>query len=239
MIEIKKVWNRTNQPILTYIIAATCLLVTFSIYFFPNLNSILNAEYNIQYPWQRFVAIFAHGAGNTPIFIHLFGNLTGLLVFGCLAEKLIGKVRYAALCALCIIVFLLHFTITNGNGNGVSVIAWGVLPFGGYIIVHNANPNIKTLLSSSHIIMIILLVWAWFVFPLVIGPNRYHETSTFIGCVFLFLFRQNISQKYRDIIEGKNVEESKIVRYCLASIFLLIPVFVIFLIVLHYAGILA
>ena len=238
MIEIKKLWNRTDQPILTYIIAITCLLVTFSIYFFPNLNLILNAENHIQYPWQRFVAIFAHGAGNTPIFMHLFGNLIGLLIFGCLTEKLIGIVRYAILTVACVIVFLLHFTITNGYGNGVSVIAWGVLPFGAYIIVHNSTPSVKTLLSKFHIIMITLLIWAWFVFPLAIGPNRYHETSTFIGCTFLFLFKRIISQRYYCIMEEININESKIVRYFVAGIFMLVPVFVILLITSHYIGIL-
>lgn len=227
--------KRTDYPVITLLLVFTCVFVSILSLMFPAIDKILNAPNMVVYPWQRFTGVFAHGRAYDFIG-HFFGNVTGLLLFGCLSERLIGVKRYSIVVIVCLTIYLLVFTLTNGYGNGISGIVWGLLPFGGVIVFHEIKQSLRRLFYVFNILYTLLLVWGIVLFPLLFGRNMYHEISAIIGIVFIFIFWEKITDTIKNItgeIEG-NLKSRSMEKIFFYVLFSMIPFFICSLLIVFY-----
>lgn len=88
--------KKLGIPYLTLILAISCILVSVPTYFYPELYDVFGWEKPIYYPWQVVTHHLQHGSymGLLPLPLHLICNLTVIMTFGVISEKVLGVKRF-------------------------------------------------------------------------------------------------------------------------------------------------
>lgn len=240
--------QKYGKPALCITFVISILLVSIWTYFDRNIFELF-AMFAPEplHPWQYFTSYFQHmfyGIGGYKfIFIHMSVNLSIIIIFGTLLEKMIGTYRLLILSIIAGSAQQLLFILTHKNirsyGAGASGIAYSYIPIALYFILKVANENKEKLFKETLIyIYIIEICIVWIIVTIVapfIGTTIYHILATIIGIIFLIANKKKLKQEFDELINYKN--QSKYRLYKIKWILLLIPIILLSIIILHYIGI--
>lgn len=196
-------------PIVSLILAFTCIAATVAVTCFPELDPVLNGMYPIVYPWQRFTAIFIHGA-TIDTTLHLAGNLTGIFLFGVLCELALPPVKFMIFFTGALLINIAVLYLLRVEGNGVSTLVWAFTPVAALILYRRWGKFVGSLLrrngslsslSKRKLLCLgadaaagLLLLFTWFIHPLIFGHNYMHDTGLLAGLFFALLLKNDVKQ---------------------------------------------
>lgn len=182
----------------------TCLIVSLSVYYSSNFDSVLQALYPVNFWWQRFTTLFAHGNyEGVPIVVHLPGNILAILAFIVLCEIVISPKM-----------FLQFFTISLGasvcvmygfkmEGNGISSVPWSFIPPATYICYTIGRRYLSKQNIGSLIIVLLMATWAVIIYPFVFGNSNFHNFGVALGIIFTLIFRKQIKERVDHIYSNE------------------------------------
>ena len=227
--------RKLHFPIISTILVFTCLLVTISINLIPQLDPVLNGMYPIKYPWQRFTAIFAHGAG-IDVRIHLMGNTFGIIIFGILSERVLPGMKFFIFFLFTLIVDIVVLYTFKIEGNGISTIVWAFTPVVAVIQIYIMKCHRK-LVTPWYFIVSALLVCCWVVQPIIFGHNFMHDVGIIVGVIFAVIWSKAIKRRLVEINSEEEAElenKSTTLSDKLSLTVLIIPSFIIAVMLFTY-----
>lgn len=117
--------KKTGIPYLSLILAASCILVSVPTYFYPELYDVFGGEKPVYYWWQLVTHNMQHDSymGLLPLPLHLICNLTVIMTFGVISERVLGVKRFFAVIFLSLFTAQFFRLALNVWGNGASSIA--------------------------------------------------------------------------------------------------------------------
>jgi len=223
-------------PVVSLTLIATCLLVSLSVHFVSEYDAVLNALDPVTYWWQRFTTLFAHGGyWGIPIEVHLTGNLTGILVFSVLCERVLSPKKYWRFFLISLYISVLVFYSLEVTGNGISSIVWSFIPITAYILYVLVKRHRKNIKLLPVIVITALVIWGVIIYPQVYGNNNFHNIGVFIGIVFTLMWRREIEENINGIILNDDIIASTTL-YKPKLYVLVIPIFILSIMVMTNSG---
>lgn len=201
---ISKLYKNPNYgfPLISFILLLTCTIVTIPTAFQNEIYYVFSLNSKPFYFWQVFSGIFEHSIfPNWFIWPHFLGNMSIVILFGILIERVLGSNKMLLLTSLGAVSYVLFFHIRfKGQiqtGSGASGIVYAFAPVALYIIwkfikstKYNYAKDILFYILGFEFIFIwgfITAVSSWN------GTNIYHVIATMIGIFFLITFKKQIS----------------------------------------------
>lgn len=234
--------SRFEFPIVTFIFGLTCVIVSVSTYFDNSLFNIMASWSQPRFFWQYFSGTFEHGIQPSWfLWVHLTLNLSMLLLFGFMIEKVLGsaKMLLVSITALLanIISFQLYFSNTHEPCCGASAVFYGYGPIAFYIIVKVFLYNRK-LVWKQFLWYIYLFEFSamWILMPL-ISPfvtNLFHTIGLVVGIVFLCIWRNAIKNEVDYLISEKQKKAQGMNKWY--NILWLLPLSMMLIILLYWTG---
>lgn len=229
-------------PIVTVVLLLTCSVITIPTYFNKELWYVFANQSKPFYFWQIFSGNFEHSIfpinsmwmlfdGNYSWFlwIHFFGNMSILLIFGMIVERILGPYKFLLLSifGLCshVIFFQIKYYGEIHFGSGASGIVYTYIPVALYIIIKHINQGKINLKGDKLFYLVIFnLILSWIVvtiFSTWEETNAAHLLATIVGIVFLLLFCKQIDKEIYEL-HKKNILNTLILqkrsRYLLAIV---------------------
>lgn len=242
--------KRLGVPFLSLILILSCLIVSVPTYFSPKLYFVFGGDAHSAYPWQNVLTSqFEHGSffiemkiqQGLPLFLHLFGNLLVIALFGSISERILGTKRFLSVVLMAAITHYIVRVTIKSYGNGISGIAWSFAPvILMTIIILFKNYYSKKLWNDFTLYAaILLLVLIWIVIS--IGSewttNLFHLCSTLVGVGFTIIWNDVISDRiYRTFISN---DITPLVDMRLVIWSLILPIFLFVLLLLSLSGVIA
>lgn len=232
-------------PYVSFFLLLSCLLVSIPTYFSLKYYSIFGASDSPAYPWQNpITSQLEHGSyldeltgEGIPLLVYLLGNVLVILVFGTIAERVLGTYRFLLLSTVAGLVSYLLTTLLHLYENGASGIVWayGVVAF--IILIQLFKRDRKYLLKDiSFYISALLLFLMWIVVSIMGGLSTllFHFASTVVGAIFTWIWRCDIHTR---IMKAVNNEElPRLTNHKLVVFSALLPLFITILLVLSSTG---
>jgi membrane associated rhomboid family serine protease len=242
--------KKPKFPAITFIFAATCLLVSVPTYFNAELYEIFSGEKPMFYAWQPVTNFFEHGtsisfATLVSLPLHIAINLAMLLTFGIVCEKLLGAKWYLMLIAVSGLLSRAVGAVFETWANGASSITWGFAPIAFYFTRSLYKRDRRSLMyDRMFYVFCFLFFFAWImiaVFDILYGAyiiNTYHLFATLAGTGFLLVFRKSISERIRDCYDSPAKDPGKIdiLDKAAAYAFMLLPALVLAIFILWFSG---
>lgn len=240
--------HKYGKPLFCITFVISILLVSIWTYFERNLFELFAIFTPVPlHPWQIFTSFFEHSlygiGGYKFIFIHMAINISIIIVFGVILEKMIGTWRILLLSVIAglaeyILIKLIYQNIKS-YCSGASGIAYSYIPIALYFILKVAKENkrkaFKEVLSYVYIIEI-CIVW---IIVTIVAPWRetsiYHCMATVVGIIFLIVNKKMIKQDLEEFMDCE--VESKYKSYRWKWLLLFIPIILLSIIILYYIGV--
>lgn len=243
---IIKLYKNSNYgfPLISFILLFTCTIVTIPTAFQNELYNIFAMQSRPFFFWQVFSGIFEHSIF-PPWFIwpHFLGNMSVVILFGVLIERLLGSNKMLLLTSLGAISNILFFQLRfNGqfiSGSGASGIVYTYAPVALYILwkfIKGAKYNyIKDFLLY---VLAFEFVFIWgFITAMSSwsGTTIYHIIATIVGVQFLLVYKSNINHEIDLVLANKSNRKEKSKSKVLYFTVML-PIFMIVILFLNYKG---
>lgn len=242
--------RKPKFPVITFIFAATCLLVSVPTYFNAEFYELFSGEKPMFYAWQPATNFFAHGTSISfgtlvSLPLHISINLAMLLTFGIVCEKLLGTKRYFMLIAVSGFLSRAVGVLFETWANGASSITWSFAPIAFYYTRALYKRDRRGLMYDwMFYVFCFLFFFAWImiaVFDILYGAykiNIFHLFATLAGTGFLLIFRKSISERIRDYYESPAKEPGKkdILDKAAVGAFMLLPALVLAVLVFWFSG---
>lgn len=223
-------------PVVSLTLIATCLLVSLSVHFVSEYDAVLNALDPVAYWWQRFTTLFAHGGyWGIPIGVHLTGNLTGILVFSILCERVLSPKKYWRFFLISLSISVLAFYSLKVTGNGISSIVWSFIPTTAYTLYVLVKRHRKNITLLPVIVIAALVVWGVIIYPQVYGNNNFHNLGVLVGVVFTLMWSREIERNINGIILNDDMVTST-TQYKRKLYVLVIPIFILSIMIMTRSG---
>jgi len=241
--------KKTGFPFISLSIAYSCILASLIVYFRPEYYDILGGGDPVFYPWQYLTNYLQHGTSLDPPALmdplfHLVLNLLIILLFGCLAERVLGAIRFLAFVGSSLALTLLLRLIFGIWDNGISPIALSFAPAVFLILLYSIRKLKRRIFSDPVLyICLALLAAAWLavtIANLIKGlhiSNLLNLMGTVAGAGLAYLWKGHIERRVKDILDGQ-AESSKqdILDKSLSLSGLLIPCLVIGILITALSG---
>ena len=232
-------------PYVSCFLLLSCLLVSLPTYFSLKYYSIFGASDSSAYPWQNpITSQLEHGSylseltgEGIPLMIHLLGNVLVILIFGCMAERVLGTFRFLLLSITAGLVSYLLMILFHMYENGASGIVWAYGPVALVILIQLFRRNRKRLLKDILFNLSVLLFFLmWIVISYLGGLSTllFHLASTIVGAVFTWIWRNAIHIRVNKIDD--NEELPKLTNPKLVALSTLLPLFIITILILSNTG---
>lgn len=199
--------KRLGIPWIAFLLIATCSIVSIPTYLNNELYQVFSASTRPIYFWQYFSGNFEHCI--TPkwfFWAHYLGNMSVIIIFGILIERLIGSKKMLILSIAAGVIQSVTFQLFSQGyctGAGVSGIVWSYAPVALYIIVQIYSYEKKQIFKDKFLLVLIIeFVFIWIFITAVSewdGTNRSHLISTIVGIVFLMFCRKSIKESVEEI----------------------------------------
>ena len=234
--------NKFQFAIVTLILAFTCFVVSVPTYFDNSLFNVMASWSQPQFFWQYFSGTFEHGIEPAWfLWVHLSLNLSMLLLFGYMIEKVLGsaKMLLISMTALItnILTFQLYFWNTHEPCCGASAVFYAYGPIAFYIIV-KVFLNNKKLVWKQPLWYVYLFEFSamWILMPIAAPfvTNLFHSIGFIVGLVFLCIWRKTIKNEVDNLILNKEKKTQKISKWY--NILWLLPISIMIIILLYWAG---
>ncbi|WP_105615054.1 rhomboid family intramembrane serine protease [Vallitalea okinawensis] len=217
---------KKKVPIVSILLILSCILSTVPQFFLPVIYSDIASQKATAESFYLFtLSSFTHSPG--MLGTHLIGNLLAFLLFGVLAEMLIGSKRFAFITVLTFfsttLVSYLH-TTSRFLGHGASGIAWGYHTFFILIIIILYEHKGKRLFKDIYIILsILLLIFDLFgipIFEVLVKQQGFFENfgqvlhliSIIVVIPFAFLWRKDIENNVMYLISQKSIQNHESIK---------------------------
>lgn len=235
-------------PIVSFIFAITCLIVSIPTYFDNSLVYLFAIHSKPTFFWQYFSGFFEHTiynicTGNLApwfIFVHLGFNMAILLIFGIIIEKNIGSKQMfyisfiSAIINIISFMFITNIILKTGNvcSAGASSIVYSYAPIAIYLILKTlkANKNYNQILTYIYILVLFVMYGVITFLSSFLGSTIWHLIATIVGILYLTIFKKEINKNFTT----SNVQViSKKKNFITATCLSLMPLLMIILIVLY------
>ena len=240
--------KKYGKPVFCFTFVISILLVSVWTYFDRNIFELF-AMFTPSplHSWQYFTSYFEHIfygiCGYKFIFIHMSINVSIIIIFGVILEKMMGTYKLLLLSIIAGFGQQILFILINKDikiyGAGASGIAYSYIPIALYFILKVANKNNKKLFKEVlTYIYVIEICIVWIIVTIAApftGTTIYHILATVIGIIFLIANKKKLKNEFDKLIDYKNQSEYKF--YKIKWILLLIPIALLSIIILHYIGI--
>lgn len=189
-----------------------------------------------KYIWQYFSGTFEHVIPPWFLWVHLGLNLSMILLFGFMIEKVLGSLKMLLLSTTAMLVntvcFQLYFRNVHEAGCGASVVFYSYAPIAFYIIW-------KAYLKSRKAIWYIYMfefTALWVLMPLIspIVTNLFHMFGTVVGSVFLILWHRKAGVEVDTLTDS--TPANKIQTNKLINALWLLPITMIAIITTYWMG---
>ena len=197
-------------PLVTFTVAALCIIVTLSAIFEPRLFDIFSCWLHPQYIWQYVSGAFLHGGegyGTAFCLAHLCANLLMFVPYSIIIENLLGRKRTGIIFLIAWLGFSLsvHFialAVSGGEpaqGAGLSGISYCFTTIGCYILFKLMRADRKLFRKQplAFIFLFGLLGELLMLNPFIagVGSLLIHISGILIGLLCILLFRTPIAEK--------------------------------------------
>lgn len=234
--------NRFEFSIVTFIFAFTCVIVSVPTYFDNSLFNVMASWSQPQFFWQYFSGTFEHGIEPTWfLWVHLVSNLSILLLFGYMIEKVLGSAKMLLVSMTALAVNILAFQLYCWNTHqaccGASAVFYAYGPIAFYIIVKVFLNNKKSVWKQPLWYVYLFEFSAmWILIPL-ISPyvtNLFHSIGFIVGIVYMYVWRKTIKNEVDYLIlEKEKKTQAKNKWY---NILWLLPLGMMLIILLYWMG---
>lgn len=199
-------------------ILCACVLVTLIGALWRPLHDGLSGIAPREHPWQPLTAVFVHGWPGVPAALHLALNAMLILTVGAACERLLGRGRFAALCAASLAANAFAIVLTEGvDGSSLVIWSWGpplALALGvgrGSEPAHARGPARERLVALL-LVMYVGVTGLMAALPYAQGwrgnplsafllGNRYHLIATAVGVAAAWAWRRAITER-ADLVLG-------------------------------------
>lgn len=212
--------SKYGFPLISFLLMLTCAIVTIPTAFQNKLYYVFSLRSNPFYFWQVFSGIFEHSIfPSWFIWPHFLGNMSIVLLFGILIERLLGSGKMLILTTIGAISYVSFFQIRfigqTTSGSGASGIVYSYAPVALYIlwkfikkVEYNQWKDIILYLLGFEFLFIwgfVTAVSSW------MGTNIYHAVATITGICFLLIFKKhiNLNLDYVLAVPGTKKKEQK------------------------------
>ncbi len=241
-------------PLIAFVLLITCTIITIPTYFQNYLWYIFALRSKPFYFWQVFSGIFEHSVfPDWFLWSHFLGNMSMLLVFGILIERLLGSKRmlFISLTAAIVHVGFFQFRFRGQmiSGSGASGIVYAYAPIVFYILIilyRKYSVEIKKYRLFWVILMEFVFCWLFVtVMSSWSGTNIYHVVATIVGIGFVYIYKGVIHCEIayilgkipqKDVIYNTDNRPSKPAKEKWLYAVTILPVFAIIINVLYFTG---
>ncbi len=241
-------------PLITFILLITCSIVTIPTYFQNELWYIFALRSEPFYFWQVFSGVFEHSIfPDWFLWAHFLGNMSMLLVFGILIERLLGSKRMLIISLTAAIVhvgfFQFRFRGHMISGSGASGIVYAYAPIAFYILLilyRKYSVNLEKYKLFWAILMEFVFCWLFItIMSSWSETNIYHVVATIIGIVLVFIYKSTIHCEIEnilgivpriDVISSVDSNPSKPIKEKWLYSVVILPVFVCIVIALYFTN---
>lgn len=206
--------KRTGIPLISLSIAYSCVLVSLIVYFKPEYYDILGGSDPVFYPWQYLTNYLQHGTtlvlkGLMHPFLQLALNLLVILIFGSLAERVLGTKRFLAFIGSSLALALVVRLIFGIREDGIAPIAWSFAPAVCLILLYSVRKLKRRILSDPVLyICLALLAAVWLVVTVANLAKGLHTnnllnlTGTVAGASLAYLWKGYITRRVTELLDG-------------------------------------
>lgn len=232
-------------PYVSFLLLLSCLLVSLPTFFNLKYYSIFGASDSPAYPWQNpITSQLEHGSylseltgEGIPLLVHLLGNVLVILLFGFMAERVLGTFKFIILSVTAGLVSYLLMILLHMYENGASGIVWAYGPVAFFILIKLFRRNRKRLLKDIlFYASVLLLILMWIVISIIGGLSTlfFHLAATLVGAIFTWIWRRDIHDRVMKIMD--NEVPPKRTNLKLVAFSTLLPVFILILFLLSNTG---
>lgn len=226
---------KTNKPIVSALLIFSCCVATIPQFILDNTYSFVTGQ-TATFDTFYIVALNAFTHSPDILVNHFMGNLLVIIVFGIMAETLIGSERFAFVTILSFVITtsLNYMHSTGGLTHGASGLIWGYHSVYIVFLITYLNKKGSDILKNYFILFANIL----FIFDLVgimilevVVLHRHffenfgqvlHIASLISVVPFIILWKKDISNNIEQYIENKAIEFPKPRwRFSLVFIFIL------------------
>ncbi len=198
--------RRGGFPLLSALFLLSCVIVTLPTAMDPVFYRVFGGEPSPTYVWQYVTHNFEHGPVD-PIGAHLLGNALAIVVFGVLAERVLGRARFLLLTITVLAVHTVFLAVSHRYGNGASGITCVYPPIAlvvmGRILRTRGRKALKDWAFWVVGAMLALMLAVYLSRSL--EQNLTHINATVVGFLFAFVWRQRIRERTDGMIAGADV----------------------------------
>lgn len=217
---IEKLYSNKKYgfPLISSVLFITCTIVTIPTAFQHELYDIFAMQSKPFFFWQAFSGIFEHSIfPGWFIWAHFLGNMTMVIAFGILIERLIGSGKMLILTLLAAVSYAAFFQIRFAgqftHGSGASGIVYAYAPVAIYSLwkfIKQANYNYRKDFLLYLLAFEFLFAWgfvtavsSWS------GTNIYHLLATIIGTLFCIGCKKQIDKEIEYVVKGDMIAQKQ------------------------------
>jgi len=238
--------NKKNGfPYLSFILILSCLLVSIPTYFNNELYYVFGGSTEPSYIWQYLSFNLEHGSYisettgyGLTLLVHLFSNLSIILLFGVITENTLGGKRFIVLSLSALVVHIISRFLTHSfGGNGVSGIAYSYLSFFPYIVFLLFKKKRVKMIKSYSIYIISIIFFGICIFGIFfVGrfSGTYHLMAIITGGICTFFWRDYIIRRINYIFMDSDIDKKTPVSF--KKVFFIIPLLIICILIFFFTG---
>lgn len=230
--------------LISMIFLLTCSIVTIPTYFHNELYYVFAFQSNPFYFWQAFSGIFEHSIfPSWFLWAHFLGNMSILIIFGILIERLLGSKKMMILTLSAGIIYIAFFQIrfygetTSGSGASGIVYAYAPLVFYIlYVIVIRHKNDLRG--EKIYWLLVVEFIFMWGAITAVQtwnGTNIYHFVATLVGICFVFLYKSSINKEINYVM-NRSTKSIHVAKEKWLYIIMVMPLFVITIYAMYFTG---
>lgn len=217
-------YSKHGFPLVSSVLLAACAIVTIPTFFDRNLWYVFAMQSKPYYFWQLFSGIFEHSIHPAWfLWVHFAGNMSMILVFGMLIERLIGSNKMLLLTLWAafthVLFFQFRFLGQYSMSSGASGIVYSYAPIALYIMIRYIR-MVKPAIYRDPVFYLLAAEFtlAWIVVTALASWNEtnvYHVAATLSGLVFLLVCKKSIEREINSACTAtaqKPVKKSKWLR---------------------------
>lgn len=231
-------------PLISAVLFITCTIVTIPTAFQHELYDIFAMQSRPFFFWQVFSGIFEHSIfPGWFIWAHFLGNMSMVIAFGILIERLIGSGKMLLLTLLAAVSYAAFFQIRFAgqftHGSGASGIVYAYAPVALYSLwkfIKHANYHCKKDFLLYLLAFEFLFVWGFITaVSSWSGTNIYHLLATMIGTLFCIGYKKQIDKEIACVVNGDMIAQKRPKKKWLYTV-LIVPVLMAAVLALYCAG---
>lgn len=234
--------SRSEFSIVTLIFAVTCVIVSVPTYFDNSLFNVMASWSQPQFFWQYFSGTFEHGIEPAWfLWVHLVLNLSMLLLFGFMIEKVLGSAKMLIISMAALVVNIIAFQLYCMNTHqaccGASAVFYAYGPIAFYLIVKVFLSNKRSVWRQPLWYVYLFEFSTMWIFIPLISPyvtNLFHGIGFIVGIVFLYIWRKTIKYETDNLISEKEKKIQATNKWY--NILWLLPLGMMLIILLYWMG---